>query len=38
MKGRLFFDSFDSLVPGLDGKEDVYEYEPAGVGSCEAAA
>jgi len=33
--GRLFFDSPDALVPGDEnGKEDVYEYEPQGVGSC----
>jgi hypothetical protein len=35
-EGRLFFDSADSLVPqDVNGKEDVYEYEPSGVGSCE---
>jgi hypothetical protein len=34
--GRLFFDSADALVPAdVNGKEDVYEYEPAGVGSCQ---
>jgi hypothetical protein len=33
--GRLFFDSPDALVPqDSNGLEDVYEYEPAGVGSC----
>ena len=33
--GRLFFDSPDGLVPqATDGKENVYEYEPEGVGSC----
>ena len=33
--GRLFFDSADALVPtDQNGKEDVYEYEPQGVGSC----
>ena len=33
--GRLFFDSSDALVPqDANGTEDVYEYEPAGVGSC----
>jgi hypothetical protein len=33
--GRLFFDSRDSLVPqDTNGKEDVYEYEPTGVGDC----
>ena len=30
--GRLFFDSADALVPqAVNGKEDVYEYEPQGV-------
>jgi len=34
--GRLFFNSPDALVPAdVNGVEDVYEYEPAGVGSCE---
>src|SRR6185436_6050562 len=35
--GRLYFDSQDSLVPAdtNEGVEDVYEYEPQGVGSCE---
>lgn len=34
--GRLLFDSRDSIVPAdvNDGVEDVYEYEPKGVGSC----
>jgi hypothetical protein len=33
--GRLFFDSPDALVPqDTNGREDVYEYEPAGIGSC----
>jgi len=34
--GRLFFNSADSLVSQdiNNGKEDVYEYEPTGVGSC----
>jgi hypothetical protein len=33
--GRLFFNSSDALVPqDTNGLEDVYEYEPAGVGSC----
>ena len=37
--GRLFFDSNDALVPqDVNGAEDVYEYEPAGVGSCSAAS
>jgi hypothetical protein len=37
--GRLFFDSHDSLS-GTDtnSAEDVYEFEPAGVGGCTAAA
>ena len=36
--GRLFFDGADALV-GRDtnGLEDVYEYEPAGVGGCAQA-
>ncbi len=35
--GRLFFNSADALVPAdVNGKEDVYEYEPAGVGSCQS--
>jgi hypothetical protein len=33
--GRLFFDSSDALVPqDTNGVQDVYEYEPEGVGSC----
>lgn len=33
--GRLFFNSATPLVPqDTNGKEDVYEYEPDGVGSC----
>jgi hypothetical protein len=33
--GRLFFNSADALVPtDGNGTEDVYEYEPNGVGSC----
>lgn len=37
--GRLFFDSADALVPqDVDGQDDVYEYEPDGVGSCVNAA
>lgn len=36
-EGRLFFDSADALVPAdVNGEEDVYEYEPEGVGSCSA--
>jgi hypothetical protein len=35
-QGRLFFDSGDGLVPkDVNGTEDVYEYEPTKVGSCE---
>jgi hypothetical protein len=36
-QGRLFFDSRDSLSPfdTNDGVEDVYQYEPDGVGGCE---
>jgi hypothetical protein len=35
--GRLFFNSPVGLVPGdVNGKEDVYEFEPAGVGGCVA--
>ncbi|HEY2141526.1 MAG TPA: hypothetical protein VGG98_05645 [Solirubrobacteraceae bacterium] len=34
--GRLFFNSSDALVPADgNGAEDVYEFEPAGVGSCQ---
>jgi WD40-like Beta Propeller Repeat len=33
--GRLFFDSNDALVPqDVNGTQDVYEYEQAGVGDC----
>ncbi len=33
--GRMFFNSSDGLVPrDTNGTEDVYEYEPVGVGSC----
>jgi phosphodiesterase/alkaline phosphatase D-like protein len=36
-QGRLYFNSPDSLVPAArNGKENVYEYEPAGVGSCQS--
>ena len=36
-EGRLYFNSPDDLVPAAEnGKEDVYEYEPAGVGSCQS--
>jgi DNA-binding beta-propeller fold protein YncE len=34
--GRLFFNSSDALVPAdVNGVENVYEYEPDGVGSCQ---
>ena len=34
--GRLFFTSSDALVPrDVNGRDDVYEYEPVGVGSCQ---
>jgi hypothetical protein len=37
--GRLFFDSRDVLVPqDVDGTQDVYEYEPAGIGDCGASS
>jgi DNA-binding beta-propeller fold protein YncE len=37
--GRLFFDSNDALVPqDVNGTEDVYEYEPPGIGSCTASS
>jgi hypothetical protein len=37
--GRLFFDSYDALVPqDVDGTEDVYEFEPQGAGRCTPAA
>jgi DNA-binding beta-propeller fold protein YncE len=36
--GRLFFNSVDALVPrATNGLEDVYEYEPVGVGGCTEA-
>ena len=36
--GRVFFNSPDALVPrDTNGKEDVYEYEPVGLGSCSSA-
>ncbi len=35
-QGRLFFTSSDALVPqDTNGVEDVYEYEPGGIGRCE---
>ena len=37
--GRLFFNSPDDLVPAATNeKEDVYEYEPSGVGSCRSSS
>jgi hypothetical protein len=41
--GRLFFDAADALSPldtngTIHGVNDVYEYEPAGVGSCTSEA
>ena len=37
--GRLFFDSPDALVPqDTNGKEDVYQYEPTGIGGCTSAS
>jgi hypothetical protein len=38
-QGRLYFDSADSLSPfdSNNGVEDVYQYEPGGVGDCERA-
>lgn len=38
-EGRLYFDTRDSLSPAdtNDGVEDVYQYEPEGVGSCKRA-
>jgi hypothetical protein len=37
--GRLFFNSGDALVPqDVNGTQDVYEYEPPGVGDCRSAS
>ena len=37
-EGRLFFDGFDALAAeATNGKANVYEYEPSGVGSCAQA-
>jgi hypothetical protein len=37
--GRLFFDSADALAPqDTNGIEDVYQYEPEGVGGCTSAS
>jgi DNA-binding beta-propeller fold protein YncE len=34
--GRMFFDSADALTgQDTNGEEDVYEYEPGGIGSCQ---
>ncbi len=38
-EGRLFFNSPDDLIAqAVNHKNDVYEYEPAGVGSCQGAS
>jgi hypothetical protein len=37
--GRLFFNSSDALVPqDINNQEDVYQWEPAEVGSCSSSA
>jgi hypothetical protein len=37
--GRLFFNSSDALVPqDVNGEQDVYEFEPPGVGACTSAS
>lgn len=37
--GRLVFNAADALVPGdSNGSEDVYQYEPPGVGGCTGAS
>ena len=37
--GRVFFDSADALVPqDVNGTEDVYEFEPVGVGRCDSSS
>lgn len=37
--GRLFFNSSDGLVPGaVNHAEDVFEYEPVGVGGCSSSS
>ena len=37
--GRVFFDAEDGLVPqDTNGTEDVYEYEPLGVGTCSGSS
>jgi len=38
-EGRLYFNSPDSLVPVVSSHaENVYEYEPSGVGNCESSS
>jgi hypothetical protein len=38
-EGRLFFDSEDGLVPqDSNNQEDVYEYEPEGIGNCSGSS
>jgi DNA-binding beta-propeller fold protein YncE len=37
--GRVFFNAIDPLVPGdSNGRWDVYQYEPVGVGSCTSSS
>jgi hypothetical protein len=37
-EGRLYFNSPADLVPAAsNGKEDVYQYEPSGLGSCQSS-
>jgi DNA-binding beta-propeller fold protein YncE len=37
--GRLFFNSSDALAPqDVNGTEDVYQYEPPGIGGCTTAS
>jgi len=37
-RGRLFFNSDDALVAqDVNGTQDVYEYEPSGIGSCDTS-
>jgi len=37
--GRLFFNSYDALAPqDTNGAEDVYQFEPSGVGGCTATS
>jgi len=37
--GRVFFNAFDGLVPAdSNGEWDVYQYEPVGVGNCQASS